>query len=135
MRVLFDTNIVLDVLLNREPFVTEAKALWEANDDGRLTGYISASSLTDIFYVARRIAGVEAAGTAVRVCLDAFEICEIDRPVLEYAYSLAGTDFEDDLQIACAHFADIGAIVTRDKTGFSGSPVLAATPGEVLSKL
>lgn len=135
MRILFDTNIVLDVLLNREPFVTEAKALWEANDNGRLVGYISASSLTDIFYVARRIAGVETARTAVRVCLDAFEICEIDRAVLEHAFSLGGTDFEDDLQIACAHFADIDAIATRDKAGFSESPVLAATPAEVLSKL
>lgn len=55
MRVLLDTNVVLDVLLKRQPFVEQASALWQACDEGQLVGYITASSLTDIFYIARRI--------------------------------------------------------------------------------
>ena len=85
--------------------------------------------------MARRIAGLETARAAVHICLDAFEICAVDRPILEHAYDLAGMDFEDDLQIACAHFASLDAIVTRDTTGFSGSSISIATPGELLARL
>ena len=49
MRILLDTNVVLDVLLKREPWVSEASAIWQANDDGRLVGHLMASALTDIF--------------------------------------------------------------------------------------
>ncbi|HLB46163.1 MAG TPA: PIN domain-containing protein [Anaerolineales bacterium] len=95
MRVLLDTNVVLDVLLRRDPWLKEA--LWQANDDSRLVGYISASTLTDIFYVARKLAGLDAARRAVRICLDAFEICPIDRSTLELAAALSGADFKDNL--------------------------------------
>jgi len=61
MRVLLDTNIVLDVLLKREPWAADARAIWQANDQGRITGHILASVLTDIFYIARKQAGIEAA--------------------------------------------------------------------------
>lgn len=67
MDLFFDTNVILDVLLNREPWVKEASALWKANDEGLLTGYMAASSFTDIFYVARRLAGLDSARTAVRL--------------------------------------------------------------------
>ena len=98
MRVLLDTNVVLDVLLKRAPWVVEASAIWRANDDGRIVGYLMASALTDIFYIARRLAGKEAARAAVQTCLDAFEFCPVDRNTLEQAHLLSGTDFEDNPQ-------------------------------------
>jgi predicted nucleic acid-binding protein len=49
MRVLLDTNVVLDVLLNRQPWVNDAAAVWQANDDGRVIVYLAASTFTDIF--------------------------------------------------------------------------------------
>ena len=55
MRVLLDTNILLDVLLDRAPFVTDSSAIWAACDGGRLVGVLPASTLTDIFYIARRV--------------------------------------------------------------------------------
>lgn len=54
MRVLFDTNIVLDVLLNRQPWVGDASQLWQAHDEGKLEAYLTATTLTNIFYIARR---------------------------------------------------------------------------------
>ena len=135
MRVLLDTNVVLDVLLKRDPWLKEAQALWQANDDGRLVGYISASTLTDIFYVARKLAGLDTARRAVRICLDAFEICPIDRSTLELAAALSGADFEGNLQMACAAQSVLDAIVTRDAEGFRHSTVPALTPAEALSRL
>ncbi|RAM51779.1 MAG: hypothetical protein C6Y22_09615 [Hapalosiphonaceae cyanobacterium JJU2] len=54
MRVLIDTNILLDYLLDREPFVQDAKALFNTIDSGQVVGYVTATTLTDIFYIARR---------------------------------------------------------------------------------
>jgi predicted nucleic acid-binding protein len=90
MRVLFDTNVVLDVLLQREPWVSEASGLWQANDEGRITGYMIASAVADVFYIARRLVGLEMAQQAVQTCLDAFEICPVDRWDLERARLLPG---------------------------------------------
>ena len=135
MRVLVDTNVVLDVLLKREPWVTEAMAVWQANDEGRIVGYLMASAITDIFYAARRLAGREIARTAVRTCLEAFELCIVDRQALEQAEALPGNDFEDNLQIACAIIAGVDAIVTRNTEDFKASTIPVLTPAELLARL
>ena len=119
MRVLFDTNILLDVLLNRDPWVNQASAIWRASDEGEITGYIVACAVADIFYIARRLVTLETARAAVRICLDAFEVCPVGQQVLEQAETLSGSDFEDNVQIACADIAGLDAIVTRDKKAFS----------------
>jgi predicted nucleic acid-binding protein len=135
MQVLLDTNVVLDILLNREPWVTDAKALWQANDNGRMIGYITATTMTDIFYVARRLASLEVAYQAVRVCLELLEVCAVDRQSLEYALALPGKDFEDNLQVACVHLFHLEAIVTRNIKDFAGAPVPVLTPAEALAQI
>ena len=52
MKLLFDANVVLDVLLDRKPWVVAGKALWQAKDEQRIAGYLTATTLTDIFYIA-----------------------------------------------------------------------------------
>ncbi len=135
MRVLPDTNVVLDVLLKRDPWAAHASAIWKAIDEGRLAGCVTASTITDIFYVARRLTDLETAQEAVRICLDAFEICAVDRQVLEHANSLRGSDFEDNLQIACAEASDLDAIVSRDVEGFAAAPMAVYTPAALLERL
>jgi len=135
MRILLDTNVVLDVLLRREPWVSEASAIWKANDDGRMVAYLMASALTDIFYIARRLVGLEAARAAVQTCLEAFEFCPVDRHTLERAHLLSGTDFEDNLQMVCAEIAQLDAIVTRDPGDFKNSTITALTPANALARL
>ena len=134
-QALFDTNVVLDALLKRTPWDVDAAACWQACDDGRILGCLTASSLTDIFYVARKQKGLASAGDAIRVCLATFAICQVDRSVLEQAMDLVGNDFEDNLQIACATLAGLDVIVTRDKGGFRNSAIPAFTPAELLTQL
>jgi predicted nucleic acid-binding protein len=133
--VLLDTNVVLDVLYDRAPWATEAQAIWQAVDDGRILAYLAATTLTNIFYVGRQINGLKSAHEAVRTCLEAFEICAIDRPTLERASKLSGNDFEDNVQIACAESYGVDAIITRDAKGFGASPVPVLTPTEALAKI
>lgn len=135
MRVLFDTNVVLDVLLDRQPWVTNSQTLWQAHDDSRITAYLVASTLTDIFYIIQRAAGFDKANQAVALCLQTFEICPVHRAILKQAQALAGRDFEDNVQIACAIATGLDAIVTRDPKGFKHSSVPVLSPQELLNNL
>ena len=135
MLVLFDTNVVLDVLLQRQPWVIESKAVWQALDEQRVIGYITAAALTDVFYIARRATNLTVAHEAVQTCLETFQICTVDRQALEQAVALPGSDFEDNLHIACATIAGLDAIITRDKTGFKIAALSVLTPAELLAQL
>lgn len=135
MNVLFDTNVVLDVLLEHEPWFTDAQALWQAHDTGRITGWMTATTLSDIFYIVRRVENRERAELAIDVCLRTFEICPVNRQSLEDAFHREGRDFEDKIQIACAVAQQLDVIVTRDPAGFAESPIPAEFPTTLLSKL
>jgi predicted nucleic acid-binding protein len=135
MRVLLDTNVVLDVLLSREPWLADASALWQATDEGRLAGFITATTVTDIFYVARRTVDLAHARQAVQVCLEACEIVLVDRAALERAQQLSGSDFEANVQIACAEAGKLEAIVTRDHVSFVASPIPVWSPAECRQRL
>ena len=67
MDVLLDTNIVLDLVLEREPWITDAQEFRQALGAGRLIGHISATAVTDVFYIVRRAAGLPAAHRAVHL--------------------------------------------------------------------
>jgi predicted nucleic acid-binding protein len=134
-KVLLDTNILLDVLLFREPWVKQASAIWQANDEEKISCYVNASTITDVFYIARRAIGSEAAREAVDTCLKSFEICLVDRNALEQALQLPGTDFEDNLQIACAVINGLDGIVTRDNSGFQAATIPVLSPDEFLATL
>jgi predicted nucleic acid-binding protein len=85
MRVLFDTNVILDVLLDRPGFAEPAAALWRANEEGRLEGYISAMTPVNVFYIARKLKGAEIARQIAAELLAAFRLCPLDHATLHAA--------------------------------------------------
>ena len=135
IRVLLDTNVVLDALLDRQPWNVEARAIWQAHLDDQIAAHVTATAVTDVFYVARRHAGRDQAWRAVRACLDQLYLVAVGATELQAAATLGGRDFEDGLQIACAAAARLDAIVTRDPAGFEGSTVEPVEPAELLSRL
>lgn len=136
MRVLVDTNISLDFLLQREPFSQDAELLFRAIKSGRVVGYVTATTLTDIFYISRRHpCSVEQARQAVSETLTAMAICPVNREVLESALSSGLADFEDAVQIACAVAHGLDAILTRNMRGFSSSSVSVLSIHELLQRL
>jgi predicted nucleic acid-binding protein len=135
MKSLLDINVVLDVLLERQPFFKQSDEVWKACDDGRVEGYISATTLPTIFYIARKLHGLERARKSIELCLQAFDIAPVNGKILETAFQMAGRDFEDDLQIACAVSLGLDAICTRDSAGFVASPVPALSPELLLSRI
>lgn len=115
MRVLVDTNLILDFLLEREPFFQDAEALFQEIASGQIVGYVTATTLTDVFYIARRhTQSIERARQVIAITLSTMEICPVDRFVLELALAFTTSDFEDAVQIAGASVQGLDAIVTRD---------------------
>lgn len=135
MQVLFDTSVVLDVLLRRTPWLADAQALWQATEAGQLVACVTATTVTDIFYVVRRFSDRHVAHEGVQVCLETFEILPVDRATLLSAQALSGSDFEDNVQIAAAEAAGLDAIVTRDQDSFQGSPLPVWSPAECRQRL
>jgi predicted nucleic acid-binding protein len=134
MRVLFDTNIILDVLLERIPWRVEADAIYEAARQGKLTVSVTTLSIANVFYIGRRLVGLENAFQVVQDCLSAFDILPVERRTLESALLLPGPDFEDKIQIAAAIEANLDGIITRDPAGFVACPIPVYTPPELLKK-
>ena len=135
MRVLLDTSVVLDHLLRRSPCVAEQLDFWQAVWDGRIHEYVSATMVTDIFYIARRALGLARAFAAIHECLEAFRVSKVDGDVLTRALRLAGSDFEDNVQIACANIKGVDAIVTRDPAGFRAAGIPVLSPAEAVARL
>jgi len=135
MQVLLDTNVVLDVLLERAPWFDDARALWQAHQAEQLTACITATSLTTIAYISQRLTDRPRARQAVQLCLDTFVIIAVDRSILERAQQLSGSDYEDNVQIASAEAAGLDAVVTRDQDDFRGSPLPIWSPADCRQRL
>lgn len=144
IRVLLDTNIMLDSFLQRAPFSGDADNILRANDRRLITGYVTASSILDIFYFSSLIRrqdmgynrkdAYREAIEDVRSCLETLQICTVSYATLRQALALQGSDFEDDVQLACALSNKLDVVVTRDKK-FQHSDIVVLTPAELLKRL
>jgi len=133
MRVLIDTNVALDVLLEREPHLAASAVVWDAVESGGSQGYLAAHAITTIHYLARKQLGARRATRVVASLLQVFGVAAVDGNVLRDALHSETQDFEDAVSAAAAQTAGCEAIVTRDPKGFrvAGLPVLtpeAAAP-------
>jgi predicted nucleic acid-binding protein len=128
VKVLVDTNVVLDVLLDRSPFAEGSKRLWAAIEIGAAQGFLAAHTLTTVHYLVRQAKGARAARDVVGLLLQVFEIAAVDKAVLDRAARLEFTDFEDGVSSAAAERAACGLIATRNAKDFQRSPVVAVDP-------
>ena len=135
MNFLMDTNITVDAYLKRQPWDLEAGEIVKLHLSGKVTGFIPASSITDLFYILRKQAGKKDAMDFIKLILQNFEICSVDESTLIAALGMPGSDFEDNVQIACAIQHQLDCIVTRDQSGFIYSPIPVLTPAEFLARL
>jgi predicted nucleic acid-binding protein len=135
MRVLLNINVVLDVLLVRQPWYPEASQVWDAHRNGQIVAGIAAFTVPTVFYVVRRQTDLSHAHDAVRICLNTFEIIPVQRSTLEDARNLMGSDYEDNLQLACALEGKMDALVTRDPSGYPGATMPVLTPTQLLAQL
>jgi predicted nucleic acid-binding protein len=132
LRLIVDTNVVLDVLLDRRPFVEPAARLFALIERSKIEASVCATTLTTVHYLLTQSLSREEGRRALQGLLELFEIAPVNRPVLEGALQSKIEDFEDAVleQAGCLVGAD--AIVTRNTKDFRKSSIKALDPVELL---
>ena len=130
MKILLDTNVVLDIALARQPFCQTAEKILDASDFDRIHLFITASSATDLYYVLRKEKGREIGLRFIKRLLECVDACNVDEKILIAALTSHFLDFEDAVQNASAVESDIDIIVTRNKADYRTSQLTVLTPDE-----
>ena len=135
MKVLFDNNVILDIYQNREPFVQYSSQVLRLAETKHIKGYITANSITDIYYVLRRsLKDKQKLYAAIDILLQLVDIIDVTAKDVRNAFHPGVIDFEDELICVCAAHAKIDYIITRNIKDFIHSPVPAITPEDFLKE-
>ena len=135
MRVLLDDNVILDAMLQRAPWHHEADAILRADANAQVKCAVTTLSLANIFYVSRKVIGTAGARAIIRNYLANLEIIGVDKQTLLDADVQSGTDFEDNILIAAAVLAALDAIITRNPSDYTHSPIPVWEPAELLKRI
>ncbi|MCL2329371.1 MAG: PIN domain-containing protein [Bacteroidetes bacterium] len=134
MKVLIDTNIILDFVLNREPFADDAAELFYRIEQETFSAAVSASAVTDIFYLLQK-AKVDACAFLKEFLLGV-DVLGVDKTIIMYALHSGWTDFEDAVQAQVAIENDVDVIVTRNTKDYKQlKRIQVLTPAELLQSL
>jgi predicted nucleic acid-binding protein len=133
MRVLVDTNILLDVFQKRLPHQASADQVWALVETKSIKGYVSAISFNNIFYVARKQDGREKALESLAILRSIFGVVALDEQLIDEALSLKASDFEDAIQACVAKRIQADYVVTRNLGDFKSLGVDAVTAAEFLA--
>lgn len=136
MKVAFDTNVLLDAILNR-PERQEALQLMKAAVDNKIVGVISANSITDMYYLSRKGIGDQNARAAISDLMMLFDVATVDAESCATALITPMSDYEDAVLAVCAARDGADYIATRD-VGFINSdrsPVKAMLPKDILAMI
>ncbi|HEX8197150.1 MAG TPA: PIN domain-containing protein [Pyrinomonadaceae bacterium] len=133
MLVLLDTDVVLDYVLQREDFLSEANEIFAFHAKNVFKGYITANTPLNVYYFARKKFDAEKARQTISDLLATFDICLVDSVALKSAVISTITDFEDAVQHACAEAANLDAIVTRNLSEYKNASIPVYSPAEFLN--
>lgn len=135
MKIVIDTNIVVDVLARREPFFGQSEAVVSLVAAGGAEGAITANTVTDIYYLLSQHMAKDAAKTALRGLMDMLCVVAVTENECLAALDLPMSDYEDALLACCAKSWAADVIVTRNMRDFAHSPVKAMAPADFLMNL
>ncbi len=131
MKILLDTNIVLDLLMDRMPYSDAAVELFSKVENGTIIGYLCGTTITTLYYLTSKAVGAARAQAEIKKLLSLFEVAPVNRHVLESALVVDFNDYEDAVihEAACHVGAD--AIVTRNQKDFKKSRISVYTSEEM----
>ena len=135
MKILIDTNVILDVLCNRTDFVEDSLKVFKYCEVNQITGCISAMSVSNIVYIMRKELDSERIKEILTVLTSLFTVVDLREADLLKAADLDFADYEDALQSVCATRVKANYIVTRNIKDFKNSPVPAIKPSELFERI
>ncbi|OQX99024.1 MAG: hypothetical protein B6I24_03675 [Bacteroidetes bacterium 4572_128] len=133
--VLLDTNIVIDIALKRHEFSEKARNVTRLLYEKNITMYVTATTVTDIYYIIRKHSGHNEAIGFLLNFFDYSEIIGVDRNVIINALKSGRKDFEDSVQIQTAKQNNIKVVITRNKKDFKNSELTVFKPDEYINEL
>lgn len=135
MKVLIDTDVILDVLCNRSDFIEDSLKIWKLCEIKKIEGYISALSIPNIVYILRKELTPQKTMEIISRLMTIFEVVELKPSDLKNAAEMCLTDYEDAVQMCCAKRIKVNYIVTRNVRDFKESIVPAFKPNELLDRI
>jgi predicted nucleic-acid-binding protein len=136
MNVLIDTNVVLDLLLKREPYYMSAAKISALSEKGYINGYISASAVTDIYYIANKeLKSKEVVLELLESLLKTTHVAAITESSIYEALSLKWDDFEDSVQYVAGTSISAEFMITRNPKDYIDSQVVVVSPNEFLNRI
>ena len=131
MKVLFDTNVILDVLLERQPYLVSATKLMAAAETSQVSGYLGATTITTIFYLYAKASSSRDAKKTLDKLLQIFNIASVNRSDLHAALTSDFKDYEDAVLHEAGLRAGVDCIVTRNPKDFSKAKVKIYEPNDL----
>lgn len=135
MKILFDTNVILDVLLNREEFIELSASLMSLVEQKKIEGYLCATTLTTIDYLLTKTRDRKTSKLALQSLLSIFHVSEVNKSVLKLAISSNFKDFEDAVQYYSGKCVGVNCVVTRNTKDYKKTKLPIYTPTELWSIL
>jgi len=133
MKILVDTNVVLDVLLKQEPFLKDSFEIFQLADEGFIIGCLSSASITDIFYLLRKKRHNTVDVYPIMDDLVAlFSVVTVSDVTISSALSLRWKDFEDAVQYTVAKENNVEYIITRNEVDFENSDIPCMSPANFI---
>ena len=135
MKIMIDTNVIIDIYQNRMPFVDNSIKILKLSESRKVAGYITASAITDIYYILNRyIKDHEQMMMLVKKLLTSVTLVDVLAKDVTDSFDLVMEDFEDALLAQCAKRLKTDYIVTRNPKDFMNSPVPPIKPDDFLNK-
>jgi len=135
MRLLIDTNVMLDLLVRRQPWEREALLIRGMAYFGDAELWVPAKSFTDLFYIMTKEFPSDCVQQLFLECRKDFHLCSLNEEDVFEACHRSWSDFEDCLVSVCAEKVKADWIITRDASGFLKSKVAVLTPKEFLERM
>ena len=133
MKLLIDTNVVLDVLLRREPFFRTAAEVLSLTQRDEVREYVSASAITDIYYIAnKQMKDRDAVRDLLKRLLMIVSVAAVSEWEIQKALNLAWGDFEDSVQYSVALLNEMDGIVTRNPSDYQDANIRIWLPEQAL---
>ena len=134
MQIMVDTNVVLDVLLNRPAFVQDSATILRAASEN-IQEFITASAVTDIYYIAcKELKDSLQTKTLIRNLLQVVHVASVSEVDVWAALDSNWKDFEDSVQNAVAEHQRFDCIITRNPSDYKDSSLPVLTPQEFANK-
>jgi predicted nucleic acid-binding protein len=133
--VLFDLNIILDVLQERAGFYEFSALLLARAETGDIQGWLAAHAVTTLFYLIAKDKSPDQARVAITSLMQFLRIAPVDQNTIEQALNLPYRDFEDAVQMIAALHIQADYLLTRNVRDYQPAPLAVIQPAELLAVL